>query len=264
MKNLNYIDFFSPTKVFLFFSACVLLVIVFPIAILVSFLDFNTLCSGLKDMEVLESIKITVLAGFCSTFLGILSGLPLAWITVNVSKKYRVIIEPLTELPIVLPPIIAGIALLQSVSPQSFLGNLLKSCDIQMINSLPGIILAMYFVGVPFIVKSCIIGFESYDTKFSHAAECLGANPWQIFFRVTLPSVYKPIINGCVLMFGRSMGIFGTVVLLASAKPTIPVLVYNKFNAYGLKSALVPALLLTLISFIFFIIRQYLTKWLDR
>jgi molybdate/tungstate transport system permease protein len=263
MKN-KILNIFEPGPVFLIFSITLLIIIVFPVLILFSFIDIPTFKTGIQDMEVLDSIKVTILSGIIATFLGLLSGLPLAWIMTEMDKKYRVIMEPLTEIPIVLPPIIAGVALLQSVSPASFAGAFLRSLNIEMINSIPGIILAMYFVGVPFIVKACLTGLESADKRYYKVAQCLGARPWTVFFKITVPSIYKPIINGCVLMFGRSMGIFGTVVLIASARPTIPVLVYNRFNAYGLKSAIVPAILLTLVSFAFFVIRQMLAKWLSR
>ncbi|PKK90774.1 MAG: hypothetical protein CVV64_07810 [Candidatus Wallbacteria bacterium HGW-Wallbacteria-1] len=253
----DFLQILSPSRVLGFAGAFVILVLVVPLFVLFSCLDMESLTQGLSDGQVWRSIWVTVLAGTISTVLGVLTGVPLAWWMSRMTPSRRAMVEPLTEIPIVLPPIIAGIALLQTISPAFFFGRFLKNSGVELFGTIPGIILAMYFVGVPFIVKTCLTSFLSIDRRYEYVARCLGASEWKVFFRIFLPLCWKGILNGCVLMFGRSMGIFGTVVLIASSEPTVPVLVYNRFNSMGLKAAITPALILTLVSLIFFVLRQF-------
>lgn len=254
----------TPNRVFGFAGFCLLFVLVLPLFVLASCLDFATFSEGVRDREVWRSILVTVVAGLAATGLGLLTGMPLAFVMSRMTPARRAMVESLTEIPIVLPPIIAGIALLQTVSPGFALGRVLQAVGFTFIGNVPGVVLAMYFVGVPFIVKACLTGFLDIDPRYEHAARSLGAGPWTVFFRITLPMCWKPVVNGCVLMYGRSMGIFGTVALLAASEPTVPVLVYERYMAYGLRHAITPAVILTAISLGFFVLKQFLAKWLGK
>lgn len=239
-------------------SVFVILLMVVPVTLLFFSLDRETLIDGIKDREVIGSVLLTVECGLVATLLGLLSGLPLSYILARSKSWVRKYIEPLIEVPIVIPPIVAGVALMYLFSGNTLLGKFLHALGISVLSSRLGIVVGMYFVGVPFIVKSTIAGFSGINEKYEKMAMSLGASPWRVFFTVTLPMNFRSIVNGSILMFGRSMGIFGTVFIIAYYPKTIPVMVYERYTATGLLTALPPALLLVVVSLLLFIMRQWL------
>ncbi|MDD2715088.1 MAG: ABC transporter permease [Candidatus Wallbacteria bacterium] len=208
------------------------------------------------DPEIWESLRLTLFSGFVSSIFGVLTGIPMAYVLSISSRKVRTIVEPLIEIPIILPPVIAGISLVCFLSPDFVVGNAFSRIGIHFISSIYGIIAGMYFVGVPFIVKTSLAAFQEIDSRVVKTARCLGASGFRAFMTVILPLSAPQVFTGFILMLGRSIGIFGTVVLIAYNPKTIPVLAYDRFLSSGMESAKTPAVILVLLSFVFYAMRR--------
>jgi len=124
---------------------------------------------------------------------------------------------------------------------------------IDFVSAVPGIIIAMMFVSIPFLVNSAKNGFEKVDVRLENVARTLGASPWQTFFRVSLPLAWRSIFTGSVMMWARGISEFGAVLILAYHPMIAPILVYERFEEYGLDYARPVAVILILVCLVFFI-----------
>lgn len=250
----------KPGRLFWVVSILVILLMIVPITLLFLSMSAETFVSGITDSEVLKSVFLTVECGVIATALGLLTGLPLSFTLAKTRPGWRRLLEPLIEVPIVIPPVVAGVALYFFMTGSSLPGQALTWLGIRLHENPAGIVLGMYFVGVPFIVKTTIAGFMGETQRLELMARSLGATPRKVFLSISLPLNMRSIVNGSILMFGRSVGIFGTVMIIAYSPPTIPVLVFERFKTQGLQSALPPALLLVLVSLVLFLLRQMILR----
>jgi molybdate/tungstate transport system permease protein len=169
-------------------------------------------------------------------------------------------VQGIVNLPIVIPHTAAGIALLMVFGRQSFLGGLLGRVGIRFVDQLPGIIVGMLFVSLPFLVNAAQDAFARVDPEMEQAAAVEGASAWHIFFYVTLPLAWRGILTGVLMMWGRGISEFGAVVILAYHPKIIPVLVYERFAGFGLDAAQPVAVLLILASLVVFVLIQVLMR----
>ncbi|MDD5091058.1 MAG: ABC transporter permease [Candidatus Wallbacteria bacterium] len=238
------------------FTLAAILFLAGPVAGLLLSVDPDFFAHDARDPEIWRSLKITVFSGFASSMLGLVTGLPLAWVLSTSSVRVRNTIEPLIEIPILLPPVIAGICLVSFLSEKSIVGGIFSRLGIEFISSVWGIVAGMYFVGVPFIVKTSLSAFQEIDHRIIRTARLLGAGSARAFFTIVLPHSSRAILTGFILMLGRSIGIFGTVVMIAYEPKTVPVLVYHRFVSMGIEAAKTPAVLLIGLSLLFFAMRR--------
>ncbi len=250
----------KPGPIFWLVSIFVVLLMIVPITLLFLSMGADTFVDGITDKEVIKSVVLTIECGILATILGLITGLPLSFTLAKARPQIRRILEPLIEVPIVIPPVVAGVALFFMISGNSMTGRFLAWLGLKLYENPAGIVLGMYFVGVPFIVKSTVAGFMGKIERFEMMARSLGASPQKVFLTISLPLNLRAIVNGSILMFGRSVGIFGTVMIITYATPTIPVLVFDRFKSTGLQSALPPALLLVAVSLILFLLRQMILR----
>ena len=166
----------------------------------------------------------------------------------------------LINLPIIIPHSAAGIALLSVISRNTIPGQVAESLGFGFIGTPAGIMLAMAFVSVPYLIIAAIDGFNSVPVKIEKAALNLGASPFRTFFSVTLPLAWKPILSGLIMMWARGMSEFGAVIIIAYHPMTSPVLIFERFNSFGLQYARPVAVLLLLICLIFFVALRIFSK----
>jgi molybdate/tungstate transport system permease protein len=155
---------------------------------------------------------------------------------------------------IVVPHTAAGIALLFVFGRRFFLGSAFEAIGIEFVDSIAGIIIAMLFVSIPFLIDSAKEGFKKVDVRLEKVARTLGASPWQAFFRVSFPLAWRSILAGNIMMWARGISEFGAVIILAYHPMIAPVLVYERFETYGLDYARPIAVLLILVSVLVFIV----------
>jgi len=243
---------------FLFLGGLILLFIAVPIFKMIYASNPSILMQSLRDSEVTASIALTLYAALIATVIGFVLGVPLAYLLAKTSFPGKRLVEGLIDLPLVIPHSAAGIALLFVFGRNYFMGQAFDSVGIRFLDSMAGIVIAMLFVSVPFLIDSAKEGFQKVDPRLENVARTLGATHWQTFTRISFPLAWRSIMAGNIMMWARGMSEFGAVIIIAYHPMIAPVLVYEKFETYGLNYARPIAVILILISLIVFVVLRFL------
>lgn len=239
--------------IFTVLGLLILAFIAVPILKMILASDPVMLLGTLFDQEVAVSILLTLYAAFIATLIGFILGIPLAYLLARVDFKGRRFIEGLIDLPIVIPHSAAGIALLFVFGRNYLVGKAFEYVGIKFLDSIAGIVIAMLFVSVPFLIDSAKEGFKKVDIRLENVARTLGASPWQTFTRISFPLAWRSIVAGSLMMWARGMSEFGAVIIIAYHPMIAPILVYEKFETYGLNYSRPIAVMLILICLFIFI-----------
>ncbi len=185
----------------------------------------------LGSPEVLAALRLSLLASFSATAIALILGVPLAWTFARITFPGRSAMRALTVLPMVLPPVVGGVALLLAFGRRGLVGGWLATTfGIHLPFTTAGAIMAETFVAMPFLVITVEAGLRSMDIRFEDAARTLGASRWTVLWRVTLPLVRPSLIAGAVLCWARALGEFGATITFAGNFPgrtqTMPLAVY--------------------------------------
>ncbi len=218
-----------------------LLVVLFPLVNLGasrSPQDLRTALLGSEAAsdETRRALWMSVQTATVTTLVVLALGVPLAYFLVRSDFPGRRVLDALVDLPIVLPPPVVGIALIQLVGPRQPLGEWLRAnFGIVLANDWKGIVLAQTFISCPFLIRSAMAAFQAVDPRLEHVSRTLGAGPLATFFRVTLPLAWRGIFMGCILTWGRAIGEFSSVSIVAEHPETMPVRIYKQFIEAGEK-----------------------------
>ena len=218
-------------------AACLLAFVLWPLLQTVFSTSPQDLWATIQDPRVRGAIGLTFYASAIATGIALLTGVPLAYLLARHNFPGKGLIQGLIDLPIVVPHTAAGIALLLVFGRQGLLGKAFGEIGIRFVSSVPGIVIAMLFVSMPFLVNAAREGFSAVDERLEQAARTLGASPWAAFRRVALPLAKRSILSGTILMWARGLSEFGAVVILAYHPMVAPVLLYERFESYGLSYA---------------------------
>jgi molybdate/tungstate transport system permease protein len=246
------------TFLFVLLGLLILLFIVVPLAKMIIASDPDILLQTITDSEVTSAIGLTLLAALVATLVGFILGVPLAYIIARNNFPGKRLVEGLIDVPIVVPHSAAGIALLFVFGRNFLVGKAFNSIGIQFVDSVAGIIIAMLFVSIPFLIDTAKEGFKKVDVRLEKVARTLGASPWQAFRKISFPLAWRSILAGNIMMWARGISEFGAVIILAYHPMIAPVLVYERFETYGLNYARPIAVLLILVSVIVFIVLRTL------
>jgi molybdate/tungstate transport system permease protein len=249
---LNFLKFRKIQAAFWLLGAVLLFLLIFPIIKIVLGSDIGILSETMQDRQVLDSILLTLECALYATLLALVLGVGLAYFIARFDFMGKSFIEAAISIPIIIPHTAAGIALLTVFSNKFFFGKCLASVGLTVIDSKLGIVLGMFFVSAPFLINSAIQAFNSYDPKVERVARTLGASFGQTFCKISLPLAKDGIIKGAIMMWARGISEFGAVVILAYHPMIAPALVFERFQAYGLKYSKPVAALLIIICLIIF------------
>jgi len=216
------------------------------------------LLQAVMDAEVQAALGLTFYAAAWATALALLTGVPLAYLLARYSFPGKRWVEGLVNLPVVVPHTAAGIALLMVFGRQAPLGRALGAVGLHFTDDVPGIVVGMLFVSLPFLVNTAREAFALVDPELERMAETIGATRWQAFIYVTLPLAWRGIAAGAVMMWGRGISEFGAIVILAYHPKIVPVLAYERFSGFGLNAALPVTVILILASLLVFVLLQVL------
>jgi len=228
------------------------LIVVIPLLRMILAADPTVLKATITDAEVMRSIVLTLRCSFWATLVCGFLGIPLAYILARWHFPGKGLVQGIIDLPVMIPHTAAGIALLMVYGQRFFLGKVFASVGISFVGTEAGISLAMAFVSLPFLVNAARDGFSSVNPRFERVARTLGASPWRVFFKVSLPLAWRQILTGGIMMWARGISEFGAVIILAYHPMTAPVLIWERFESYGLKYAGPVAVVLILICLIIF------------
>ena len=198
-----------------------------PLAGLLWRAPWSGLGGELADRDVREALRLSLVCSLSATALSLAVGVPLAWVLARAEFPGRRLLRALTTLPMVLPPVVGGVALLLAFGRNGLVGRWM---GIQLPFTTAAAVLAETFVAMPFLVVAAEAGFRSADPRYEEAARTLGARPWTVFRRVTLPLVRPSLVAGGVLCWARALGEFGATITFAGNFPgrtqTTPLKVY--------------------------------------
>lgn len=228
------------------------LIVVIPLARMILDADPAVLRSTVSDPEVTGAILLSLRAALYATSCCLFFGVPLAYALARWDFPAKNIIQGIVDLPVMIPHSAAGIALLMVYGREFFLGRVFARIGISFTGTVAGISLAMAFVSLPYLVNAARDGFLAVDPRLERVARTLGASPWQAFFRVSLALCRRSILSGAILMWARGIAEFGAVIVLAYHPMIAPVLIWERFQNYGLKYASPVAVILILLCLVIF------------
>jgi len=246
--------------IFIFFSGIVLLFIVAPLFGMLLDTSSSEIIETTKDKEVQKSIWLTLSTSFVSTMVFAIAAIPMAYLLARKDFPMKRLVLGIIDLPIVIPHSAAGIAILGFISRDSVIGRVGACFGLDFVGHPAGIAVAMAFVSIPFLLNAARDGFAAVPERLEKAALNLGASPARVFFTISLPLAWRNIVSGLILMFARGMSEFGAVVIVAYHPMVTPVLIYERFGAFGLKYARPISVVFIMVCLIFFIILRMLAK----
>lgn len=221
--------------VFTFLGGALLLFIVAPIAGMYLNTSLGSLAVTAGNRDVRESIWLSLWVSMAGTMLFSIFAVPLAYLLARKTFPLKGLINGIIDVPIIIPHSAAGIAVLGVITRETLLGRAAESAGVRLVGGPMGIMLAMAFVSIPFLINAARDGFSAVPERLEKIALTLGASPSRMFFTISLPMAWRAILSGLILMWARGMSEFGAVVIVAYNPKTAPVLIYEWFTSYGLK-----------------------------
>lgn len=233
-------------------ASLAVLFFVLPLAALVLRAPWARLLEVVVSDVVSSALRLSLISSLAASVLSALFGLPLAWLLARVSFPGRSILRALVTLPLVLPPVVGGVALLLALGRLGVVGRVLESFfDVTLFGTLAGVIVAETFVAMPFLVLTVEGALKGLDPRFEDAAATLGASRGLVFWRVTLPLAAPSVAAGAVLSWARALGEFGATITFAGNLPgatqTMPIAVYSALLS-DVDAAIVLSLVLVAVS----------------
>jgi sulfate/thiosulfate transport system permease protein len=204
--------------------------------------------------RLIASYKLTLGASFGAALINAIFGLLVAWVLARYRFPGKQIVDALVDLPFALPTAVAGIALTAIYSENGRIGRYLADFGIKVAFTPLGVLVALTFVGLPFVVRSVQPVLEDLDKETEDAARSLGATRWQTFSRVIMPTVLPALLTGFALAFARAVGEYGSVVFISGNLPMrteiTPLLIISKLEQYDYAGATAIAVVMLVISFV--------------
>jgi sulfate/thiosulfate transport system permease protein len=220
--------------------------------------------AAVTETDARSAVRLTLLAAVISVPLNAVFGLAAAWAIAKFEFRGKNLLATLIDLPFAVSPVVAGVVFVLLFGRRGLLGPLLEAHDIKVIFAVPGIVLATVFVTFPFVARELIPIMQASGTEEEEAARVLGASGWQIFWRVTLPSIKWGLIYGLILSNARAMGEFGAVSVVSGhirgLTNTLPLHVEILYNEYNFQAAFAVASLLTLLALVTLVLKSWI-EW---
>ncbi len=207
---------------------------------------------------LLDAIAVSLATSTVAMVMVVALGTPLAWVLARSTSRAARIADAVIDLPMLLPPAVAGIALLTAFGRMGIIGGWLDDRGIQVAFSAIAVVLAQVFVSAPFFVRAARAGFLRIERDLEETAADLGATPWVAFRRITLPLARNSLVAGAVIAWARALGEFGATILFAGNRrgvtQTMPLAIYERYGSGDLPSAIVMSVALLAISAVFLLV----------
>jgi molybdate transport system permease protein len=241
----------------------VVLFFLLPVFSLILHISPDLFIAALSSRAIIQTILLSFYTGGIATVLVVIIGTPVAYLNTRRNYPGQGFVESVLDLPIVLPPAVAGIALLFTFGRNGLIGSGLDDLGIRVIFTPLAIILAQMFVAGPLYIRQARSAFLSVPSGLEMAGRTLGGSPIQVFLKITLPLARYGLYSGAVLCFARSIGEFGATIMVAGNLPgltqTMPLAIYSLMQN-DMNGAISIALILVILSFIVLVVVRYLTR----
>ena len=247
------------------------LIVLIPLAavfIRTASLSFEAFWAIVTAPRVLASYRLSFGASLLAAAVNTLFGLLLAWSLVRYSFPGKRIVDALVDLPFALPTAVAGISLTALYARNGWLGQYLEPLGLKVAFTPLGVLIALIFIGLPFVVRTVQPVLEDLDTELEEVAASLGARRWQTMRRVVLPTLVPALLTGFALAFARAVGEYGSVIFIAGNLPMVseitPLIIITKLEQYDYAGATAVAAVMLVASFALLLVINGLQSWTDR
>jgi sulfate transport system permease protein len=220
--------------------------------------------AAVTSRRVLAAYRLSFGASLLAATINAVFGFVVAWVLVRYRFPGRKLIDALVDLPFALPTSVAGIALTAIYAPNGFLGSRLLSLGVKVAFTPLGVLVALVFIGLPFVVRTVQPVLEDLNAEREEAAATLGAGRWQTFSHVLFPTVRPALVTGFALAFARAVGEYGSVIFIAGNIPLVsevaPLIIITKLEQYDYAGATAVAVVMLLLAFVLLLLINYL-QW---
>ncbi|MGN6710871.1 sulfate ABC transporter permease subunit CysT [Anaerocolumna jejuensis] len=232
----------------------IVLLPLFSVLLALSGSTFGDFWQVVTDRQTVATYKVSLSCAAAATTVNVIFGILLAWILTRYTFPFRRILDGLIELPFALPTAVAGISLTTLYSDKGWIGSWFDKIGIKISYTPTGIVIAMIFIGIPFVVRSIQPVLEKLDPQYEEAALALGASRTRIFFKVVFPEILPAALTGFGLAFARCIGEYGSVVFIAGNIPyktqITPLIIMNKLEQFNYAAATSIALVMVVFAFL--------------
>jgi sulfate transport system permease protein len=247
------------------------LIVLIPLSTLVfkTFtLTWEQFWSAISAPRVMASYRLTFGASLLAAVVNLFAGLLVAWVLVRYKFPGKKIVDALVDLPFALPTAVAGIALTALLAGNGWVGQYLEPLGIKLAFTPAGVVIALIFIGLPFVVRTVQPVLEDTEKELEEAATCLGATRWQTFTKVILPTILPALLTGFAMAFARAIGEYGSVIFIAGNMPMVseitPLIIIGKLEQYDYAGATAVALVMLVVSFAMLLVINGLQAWQRR
>lgn len=244
------------------------LIVLIPLAALglkTATLTWEQFWGVITDARVLAAYRLSFGAAFLAALVNLFAGLLVAWVLVRYTFPAKRLVDAMVDLPFALPTAVAGIALTALYAPNGWLGEPLEKLGLKVAFTPLGIVIALIFIGLPFVVRTVQPVLEDIERELEEAARCLGATRWQTFTRVIFPALVPALPTGFALALARGIGEFGSVIFIAGNIPMqseiAPLLIIAKIEQHDIPGATAIAVGMLVISFVLLLVINGLQWW---
>ena len=235
-------------------TSTVVAFILFPLIEMVAQPSFHHLKEAAKDPDVLRSIWLSIYTAGMAAFISFIIGTPFAYLLARKEFPGKKLVESIVDLPIMIPHPVVGIAILGIAGQNHWLGKIMQQVGIHIMGTVTGIVIVLTFVGLPFYINTVKAGFEAIPVRLENVSRSLGASLSGTFFRVTFPLAWRSMLVGIIMCCARAISEFGAVVIVAYHPMIAPVMIYERFTAYGLKYSQPVAVWLIVVCLVLFLL----------
>ena len=233
-----------------------------------SSLSLHEFWVAVASPRVLASYKLTFGAALIGALINALFGLLTAWVLTRYTFPGKRVVDALVDLPFALPTAVAGIALTAIYASNGWIGSFLEPHGIKIAFTPLGVVVALTFIGLPFVVRTVQPVLEDLEAETEEAAASLGANRWQTFTKVIFPAIAPALLTGFSLAFARAIGEYGSVIFIAGNMPMVseitPLIIIGKLEQYDYAGATAVAVVMLVISFVLLLVINALQAWQRR
>ena len=228
-------------------------------------LSWEQFVSAVTSPRVVASYQLTFGASFLAALVNAVFGLLLAWVLVRYEFPGKKLVDALVDLPFALPTAVAGISLTALLASNGWIGSLLEPYGISLAFNRNGVVIALIFIGLPFVVRTVQPVLEDAEKELEEAAACLGASRWQTFRHVIFPTIAPALLTGFAMAFARAIGEYGSVIFIAGNMPMVseitPLIIIGKLEQYDYAGATAVAVVMLGFSFVMLLVINALQSW---
>ncbi len=253
--NKNILPGFNLTLGYaLFYLSLIVLIPLSAVFIKTFTLTWPEFVAAVASPRVMASYKLTFGASLIAALINVVFGLLTAWVLTRYTFFGKKLIDAFVDFPFALPTAVAGIALSAIYASNGWIGSLLEPLGIKVAYTPLGVVVALTFIGLPFVVRTVQPVLEDLGAEVEEAAASLGANRWHVFYKIILPAIWPALITGFALAFARAVGEYGSVIFIAGNMPMVseitPLIIITKLEQYDYAGATAVAAVMLVISFI--------------